>query len=109
MQNEPIEVTLMVTAVSRQPTIQNPIGGRKSMKQIPVKQAANELEKLLDDVAKGQEIVIISLDGSAVKLIALPRTPHPKFGSARGLVSIGPDFDKPIEGLEKYHSGGTSG
>lgn len=72
------------------------------MIQIPAKQAINELEKLLDDVAKGQEIVIVSPDGSAVKLIALPRTPHPKFGSARGLVSIGPDFDEPIEGFEEY-------
>ena len=72
------------------------------MIQIPVKQASNELEKLLSKVAHGQELVIIDSDGSAFKLLALPRIPKPVFGSARGLVDIGPDFDEPIEGFEEY-------
>jgi prevent-host-death family protein len=72
------------------------------MIQIPVKQASNELEKLLDKVAHGQELVIISSDGSAFKIMALPRIPQPIFGSARGLVQVGPDFDEPIEGFEEY-------
>lgn len=72
------------------------------MIQIPVKQAINELEKLLSKVARGQELVIIGSDGSAFKLLALPRIPQPIFGSARGLVHIGPDFDEPIEGFEEY-------
>jgi antitoxin (DNA-binding transcriptional repressor) of toxin-antitoxin stability system len=74
------------------------------MIQIPVKRASNELEKLLDNVARGQELVIIGSDGSAFKLLALPRIPQPTFGSARGLVYIGPDFDDPIEGFEEYMS-----
>lgn len=72
------------------------------MIQIPVKQASGELEKLLDEVAQGQELVIIGSDGSAFKLLALPRIPKPIFGSARGLVTISPDFDEPIEGFEEY-------
>jgi len=72
------------------------------MIQIPVKQASNKLEKLLSKVAGGQELVIIGSDGSAFKLLALPRIPQPIFGSARGSVSIGPDFDEPIEGFEEY-------
>ena len=72
------------------------------MIQISARQAVTELEKLLNQVAQGQEIVIIGSDGSAFKLTALPRTPQPIFGSARGLVSIGPDFDEPIAGFEEY-------
>lgn len=74
------------------------------MIQIPAEQAVAELEKLLDEVAKGQEVVIIGADGSAFKLTALPRPPKPLFGSARGLVTIMPDFEDPIEGFEEYLS-----
>lgn len=74
------------------------------MIQVPVTQAVVELEKLLNRVVKGQEVVIVGSNGLAVKLIALPRIPQPIFGSARGLVSIGPDFDEPIEGFEEYLS-----
>lgn len=66
------------------------------MIKIPVKQASRELEKLLDKVAHGQELVIIGSDGSAFNLLALPREPQPIFGSARGQVEIGPNFDEPI-------------
>ncbi len=72
------------------------------MTQIPAAQAVTELDKLLGDVAKGEVVVIIGADGSAFKIVALPRTPKPIFGSARGLVQIGPDFDEPIEGFEDY-------
>lgn len=72
------------------------------MIQISVAQAVTELDKLLNAAAQGEEVVIIGADGSAFKLLALPRTPKPVFGSARGLVRIGPDFDEPIEGFEDY-------
>jgi antitoxin (DNA-binding transcriptional repressor) of toxin-antitoxin stability system len=74
------------------------------MIQVSAKQARAELDQLLDKVAHGQEVVIIGSDGSAFKLLALPRTPQPIFGSAWGLVSIGSDFDEPIEGFEEYIS-----
>jgi antitoxin (DNA-binding transcriptional repressor) of toxin-antitoxin stability system len=72
------------------------------MIQVLAKQASSELDDLLDKVAHGQEIVIIGSDGSAFKLLALPRKPQPVFGSARGMVHIRPDFDEPIEGFEEY-------
>lgn len=75
---------------------------KPSMLQVPVKQAASTLDKLLKQVAKGQDVVIIGTDGSAFKLTVLPRTPEPVFGSAKGLVVIGPDFDEPVEGFEEY-------
>jgi len=72
------------------------------MTQIPAAQAVTKLDKLLSEVAQGQEVVIIGADGSAFKLVALPRRPKPVYGSARGLVHIGPDFDEPIEGFGDY-------
>ena len=72
------------------------------MIQIPVKQAVTQLDKLLNKVAQGQDIVIIGSDGSAFKLMSLPRTPQPIFGSARDLVDMKPDFDDPVEGFEEY-------
>jgi len=71
------------------------------MIQIPVAQAGTELDKLLSEVAQGQEVIIIGANGSAFKLLSLPRLPKPVFGSALGLVQIGSDFDKPIEVLSE--------
>ncbi|MEZ4863341.1 MAG: type II toxin-antitoxin system Phd/YefM family antitoxin [Caldilineaceae bacterium] len=72
------------------------------MTQISAAEAVTEFDQLLNKVMQGQEVIIIGTDGSAFKLVALPRTPKPVFGSARGLVTIGPDFDEPLEGLEEY-------
>jgi len=72
------------------------------MTQISAAEAVTEFDQLLNKVIQGQEVVIIGADGSAFKLVALLRAPHPVFGSARGLVQIGPDFDEPLEGLEEY-------
>jgi antitoxin (DNA-binding transcriptional repressor) of toxin-antitoxin stability system len=72
------------------------------MIQISAQQASNNLEELLTKVAHGQELVIIGSDGSAFKLLALPRSPKPIFGSARGSVSIAPDFDDPLEDFAEY-------
>ena len=72
------------------------------MMQVPVTQAVTQLNKLLHEAAQGQEVIIIGTDGVAFKLVALPHAPKPVFGSAKGLVSIGPDFDEPIKGFAEY-------
>lgn len=72
------------------------------MTQISAAEAATEFDQLLNKVRQGQEVIIIGTDGAAFKLVALSRTPKPHFGRARGIVSIGPDFDEPLEGLEEY-------
>ena len=33
---------------------------------------------------------------------AAPPKPKPQFGSARGLITIGPDFDEPLEDFKPY-------
>jgi antitoxin (DNA-binding transcriptional repressor) of toxin-antitoxin stability system len=61
----------------------------------------SELKKLLSAVAHGENVVIIGADGAAFQLLALPRRPKPVFGSARGLVHMGPEFDEPVEWANK--------
>lgn len=72
------------------------------MTQISAAEAVTEFDQLLNKVIQGQEVIIIGADGSAFKLVALPRSPKPRFGSARGLINIGPEFDEPLEGIEEY-------
>ena len=72
------------------------------MTMVSAAQAVKEMDHLLDQAQQGRDIVIIGAGGAAFKLIALPRAPQPIFGSARGQVHIGADFDEPIDGFEEY-------
>ncbi len=72
------------------------------MTQISAEQVVTDLDKILDPVAQGQEVIIVRSDGSVFKLVALPRTAQACLWSARGFVHIGRDFDEPIEGFENY-------
>lgn len=72
------------------------------MTMVSAAQAGKEIDTLLYQVQQGREVVIIGVGGAAFKLIALPRTPRPIFGSAKGQVQIGADFDAPIPDFEEY-------
>lgn len=72
------------------------------MTRVSAAQAVKEIDSLFNQVQQGRDVVIIAASGAAFKLIALPRAPQPHFGSARGQVRIGADFDTPIEGFEEY-------
>jgi len=72
------------------------------MTVVSAAQAGKEIDTLLYQVQQGREVVIVGVGGAAFKLIALPRTPQPIFGSAQGQVQIGADFDAPIPGFEEY-------
>jgi prevent-host-death family protein len=73
------------------------------MYTVALKEAEGRLAALLDEVAKGQEVVITREDGATFKIVpAAPRTPYPKFGSAKGLVHIAEDFDEPLEDFQAY-------
>lgn len=72
------------------------------MTQMPVEQAAIQLQELLEQVANGEQVVIIRPDGSAFQLVALHEQRKPKFGSARGLIQIGDDFDEPLDDFAEY-------
>lgn len=73
------------------------------MHTVAMKEAAGRLAELLDEVARGQDVVITRVDGVAFKIIPTTLlTSYPRFGSARVLVDIVADFDEPLEDFEAY-------
>ena len=56
-----------------------------SMYTLGLKEAAERLAELIDEVADGEEVVITREDGAAFKIIPVALLPpSPKFGSAKG-------------------------
>lgn len=73
------------------------------MHQVNLQEAETQLATLIEQVASGEEVVITRSDGSAFKIILLNSTPpRPKFGSAKGLISMSEDFDDALEDFKDY-------
>ena len=71
------------------------------MKPITIAEATEKLPELIDAALRGEEI-IITKDGSVVKLIpATPIKPRQP-GSAKGMVWMSDDFDEPLEEFKEY-------
>ena len=75
------------------------------MSPVPLHDARQRLNELLDDADRGETVVISRGDGASYRIVPVsPEAPRPTFGSAKGLVRIGDDFDDPIPGFEPYLS-----
>jgi antitoxin (DNA-binding transcriptional repressor) of toxin-antitoxin stability system len=73
------------------------------MHKISVHDAEKQLRNLVDEAARGEEVVITRGDGAAFKLVPLSnRTPRPTFGSAKDEVWMSEDFDAPLDDFEGY-------
>ncbi|PSB25720.1 type II toxin-antitoxin system Phd/YefM family antitoxin [Stenomitos frigidus] len=73
------------------------------MHQVNLKEEASQLAALIEEVASGEEVVITRSDGTSFQIVQLNTAkPRPKFGSAKGLVSLSDDFDAPLEDFEDY-------
>jgi prevent-host-death family protein len=73
------------------------------MNPITIDEAAQKLPDLIDAALRGEEVVITK-DGSMVKLIpafSVKRYPA-KAGSAKGQVWMSDDFDEPLEEFKEY-------
>lgn len=55
------------------------------------------LGELVEQTLGGAEIVITKNDQPVAKLVAIPPRAPRRFGSARGLIEIGDDFDEPLQ------------
>lgn len=55
------------------------------------------LGELVEQTLGGTEIVFTRNDRPVAKLVAIPARMSRHFGSARGLIEIGEDFDEPLE------------
>lgn len=73
------------------------------MHEVGLKEAETRLAELIDEVAHGKEVLITRGDGTAFKIVPIMQPePHPKFGSAKGLIKMSEDFDEPLEDFQEY-------
>jgi antitoxin (DNA-binding transcriptional repressor) of toxin-antitoxin stability system len=65
-------------------------------------EAKRRLLDLIAAAARG-ETVLIKKDQIVIQLVPVSQAkPHPKFGSAKGLIHIADDFDAPLDDFEEY-------
>lgn len=73
------------------------------MTQVDLNQAKDRFLELVELAASGEEVLISRKDEPLVRLtsVAQPRKQR-RFGSAKGLIEIGEDFDEPLDDFEEY-------
>jgi prevent-host-death family protein len=73
------------------------------MPQVDIQEAKTQLPDLVEAAMSGIEVVITRENRPVVKLVPLARSmPHPRFGSAAGLIAMSDDFDAPLEDFKDY-------
>jgi prevent-host-death family protein len=73
------------------------------MQQITLAEASQHLSDLIEAALSGEEIIIVKDNQPVVKLTPiLPVQRRPKYGSAKGLITISDDFDEPLEDFKEY-------
>jgi prevent-host-death family protein len=78
-------------------------------RQVNLHEAKTVLSQLVEDAAKGEEIVIAKNGKPMVKLVAATaaaKSEPRKFGQLKGLVWLGPDFDAADAEIESLFYGG---
>ncbi len=65
--------------------------------QVNIHQAKTNLSRLIEQVGKGETVIISRAGKPVAKLIAIDGTPPPRQpGSMQGRIWIAPDFDDPL-------------
>ena len=78
------------------------------MSVVNVHEAKTQLSRILDRVAKGEEIVIAKAGRPVAKLVPFPGKPR-KPGRCKGKIQIADDFDAPLpESIMKGFRGESS-
>ena len=74
-----------------------------AMKTVTTHEAKTHLSRLLREVQAGEEVVIARGNTPLARLVPVVAAPQQRrFGTARGLVSIGDDFDQPLADFDDY-------
>ena len=67
------------------------------MRQVNIHQAKTQLSQLLEDVARGDEVVIAKAGKPIARLVAIADTHQPRRrGLLKGRIVIAADFDAPL-------------
>ncbi len=73
------------------------------MTQITLSEASQNLPELIEAALSGEEIIIMKENLPVIKLTpVVPVKRRPKFGSAKGMITISDDFDEPLEDFKEY-------
>jgi len=65
-------------------------------RSVEVHEAANHLSQLLDEVAAGEEVLILRRGQPAARLVAVRTASRRVFGMDRDRLTIPDDFDAPL-------------
>jgi len=73
------------------------------MIQVNIHEAKTHFSKLIKKAMNGEEIIIAKGNKPVAKLINIPQIHHKrKIGSAKGKLTISPDFNKELEDFKEY-------
>jgi len=79
------------------------LGDSAGMQTVQLEEAQAHLAELVEDVAKGNEVLIARNGRALAKLVAPgPMPGRPRFGSACGKIAFLPGWDEPCPGFEEY-------
>ena len=73
------------------------------MTSVALELAPKEFADWIRDVRLGEHVVIMDGDKPVAEIVpASPPKGHPRFGSAKGAIEFGPDFDAPLPDFDAY-------
>ncbi|MGD9244682.1 MAG: type II toxin-antitoxin system prevent-host-death family antitoxin [Desulfobacterales bacterium] len=73
------------------------------MQDIDINQAKKSLPELIEKTISGDEIIITKGGQPIAKLVGISKGKKQRqFGTAKGLIKISDDFDKPLEDFQEY-------
>jgi prevent-host-death family protein len=70
--------------------------------KVAVKEAQERLPELLEEAARGEEVIITTEDGTSVVLVPQARKKRSGFGSAKDEITMSDDFFEPLEDFKDY-------
>jgi len=73
------------------------------MQLIDIKEVKAQIFQMIEQVSKGEEVIITKDEEPLVKLVsAVGFKKQRQFGSAKGLIKMADDFDEPLEEFRGY-------
>ncbi|MFQ5639298.1 MAG: type II toxin-antitoxin system Phd/YefM family antitoxin [bacterium] len=73
------------------------------MHQVNIHEAKTHFSKLIQEVLRGEEVIIAKGNKPVAKLISIDSgKPKRKLGTAKGKIKISADFDQPLPDFNDY-------
>ncbi len=73
-----------------------------AMSHIDIDQAKNQLEELVEQATRGEDVVITKSNRPVARLSAIANKRQRQFGSAKGKIWMSEDFDEPLNDFREY-------